>query len=228
MTLALHHHPLASFCHKVQIALYENDARFDPVVVDLGDPDSAAAFRQLSPLGKMPALVDHRRQCTILESTIIIEYLNRFYPGPTRFLSMDPDEAWRIRMWDRFFDHYVHDPMQRIVADRLRPEEKRDAFGVDQAKDQLRQSYAVLDSQLTGRNWAASDNFSLADCAAAPALFYANILEPFAETQQALADYLDRLMARPSYSRVLEEAKPWFKFFPFENDLKVRYPALQT
>ena len=226
MTLKLYFHPLASFCHKVLIPLYENDTPFEPVVVDLADPASSAAFRAVWPMAKMPALRDDARGHTAAESTIVIEYLDAHYPGKVRFVPDDPDAAWRTRLWDRVFDHYVELPMQKIVGDRLRPEDKRDPFGVEQAKEQLRGVYPTIERELGSRPWIMGDAFTLADCSAAPALFYANILVPFDPGQKALIAYLDRLMARPSFARVLQEAKPYFKFFPFEKDLRARYPAL--
>lgn len=226
MTLTYHFHPLASYCHKVLIALYENQTPFEPVIVDLGNTEVVAAFRKISPLGKMPALVDAARGRTVWESTVLIEYLDVFYPGATRFLPDDPDQALQVRAWDRFYDLYVHDPMQRIVGDRLRPEGQRDADAVARAKAELGRCYDVLEREMATKTWAAGEAFSLADCAAAPALFYANIVAPFAAGQGRLADYLTRLMARPSYARALDEAKPYFRYYPFEPDLYVRYPAL--
>ena len=226
MPLKLYFHPLASFCHKVLIPLYENDTPFEPVVVDLGDPASSAAFRAVWPMGKMPALRDDARGFTAAESTIVIEYLDAHFPGKVRFVPDDADAAWRTRLWDRVFDNYVELPMQKIVTDRLRPEGSRDGFGVEQAKGQLREVYPMIERELGSRQWIMGDVFTLADCAAAPALFYANILVPFDPGQAALGDYLDRLMARPSFARVLQEAKPYFRFFPFEPDLRARYPAL--
>src|SRR5262249_38634979 len=132
------------------------------------------------------------------ESTIIIEFLDAHYPGSTRFLPADVDRAWQTRMWDRFYDHYVQEPMQKIVADRLRPEGKADAYGGELAKAQLQQAYGVMEREMESKTWAIGDHFTLADCSAAPALFYANTVVPFAETHKNLAAYLDRLMARPS------------------------------
>ena len=137
ISLVLYFHPLASFCHKALIAFYENDTPFEPVIVDLGDAASTAAFRAVWPMAKVPALRDEARQATVAEATILIEYLDSFYPGPVRFLPEDPDAAWRARMWDRFYDHYVQEPMQKIVTDRLRPEGGHDPVGVEQAKAQL-------------------------------------------------------------------------------------------
>jgi glutathione S-transferase len=140
MALTYHYHPLASFCWKALIALYENDTPFDTVLVDLTDEQSRSAFLKLSPIGKMPVLRDDRRDCTIPESTIIIDYLDRHYPGATRFIPEDPDLALKTRLRDRFYDLYVHDPMQRIVGDKLRPADKRDPHGVETAKALLRSS----------------------------------------------------------------------------------------
>ena len=216
MSLQLWFHPLASFCHKALIALYENETAFEPVIVDLADEASSAAFRAVWPMAKMPVLRDGTRDRTVAESTIVVEYLDAFYPGPTRFLPADPDRAWQTRLWDRFFDHYVQEPMQKIVTDRLRPAGTNDAYGVEQAKAQLRTAYALLEAELGARTWTMGDAFTLADCAAAPALFYASTVAPFGHTQRQLSAYLGRLMARPSFARVLEEAQPYFKLFPME------------
>ena len=216
MALKLYFHPLASFCHKALIALYENRIPFEPIIVDLRDEASSAAFRAVWPMAKMPVLRDEARNRTVAESTIIIEFLDAHYGGPTRFLPADADRAWQARMWDRFYDHYVQEPMQKIVGDRLRPEGKTDAYGVELAKAQLQKAYGVMERQMDSKAWAIGDDFTLADCAAAPALFYANTVVPFAETHKDLAAYLDRLMLRPSFARVLEEAQPYFNLFPMK------------
>jgi glutathione S-transferase len=168
MSLRLYFHPLASFCHKPLIALYENAIPFEPVIVDLGDEASRAAFRAVWPMAKMPVLRDDARDRTVAESTIIVEYLDTYYPGATRFLPAEVDRAWQTRMWDRFYDHYVQEPMQKIVTDRLRPEGKNDRFGVEQAKAQLHEAYRVIEQEMGSKTWAAGDAFTLADCAAAP------------------------------------------------------------
>jgi glutathione S-transferase len=216
MSLKLYFHPLASFCHKALIALYENGIAFEPIVVDLTDAASSAAFRRVWPMAKMPVLRDEARDRTVAESSTVIEYLDAFYPGATRFLPSDPDRAWQTRMWDRFYDHYVQEPMQKIVTDRLRPAGDSDAYGVEQAKIQLLQAYKVAEPMMQSRTWAMGDDFTLADCAAAPALFYANTVMPFGRTEKNLSSYLDRLMARPSFARVLEEAQPYFSLFPMD------------
>jgi glutathione S-transferase len=221
MSLRLYFHPLASFCHKALIALYENEVPFEPVIVDLGDETSRAAFRAVWPIAKMPVLRDDARGRTVAESTIVVEYLDAHYPGSTRFLPADPDGAWQTRMWDRFFDHYVQGPMQKIVTDRLRPAGKNDAFGVEQAQAQLRNACAVLERKMAAKTWMMGDAFTLADCAAAPALFYANTVAPFGEAQSNLRAYLGRLMTRPSFARVLEEAQPYFNLFPMEKKPRI-------
>ncbi|MCX5518145.1 glutathione S-transferase family protein [Kaistia defluvii] len=214
MTLTLYMHPLASYCHKALIAFYENDTPFKPHFLDLADPTVRAEFNALWPVGKMPVLLDHRREQTVPEATVIIEYLDTYYPGPTRFVPDDPERAWQTRLSDRFYDLYVHEPMQRIVGDRLRPDGSKDPFGVEAARATLRTAYDMLEKQMEQRFWAMGETFSLADCAAAPALFYADRVQPFGETHPALAGYFGRLLDRPSYARVLEEAKPYFDMFP--------------
>jgi len=214
MSLTLHAHPLSSFCWKVLIGLYENDTPFTQAMVDLRDPAGREAFLKLSPMGKMPALRDDARDETVNETSVILDYLDLRYPGPVRFTPQEPDKAWRVRFWDRFFDHYIHHPMQRIVADRLRPPEAKDAFGVDEARRQLAQALDHLEGVLAdGQDWMCGD-FGLADCAAMPALFYADKVQPLAGRWPNGLAYLERLKARPSVQRVLAEAEPFFKYFP--------------
>ncbi|MBX3570364.1 MAG: glutathione S-transferase family protein [Rhizobiaceae bacterium] len=216
MGLTLYYHPLASFCHKVLIPLYENGTPFERVIVDFGDPRSAAAFRAVWPIAKMPVLVDSGRGATVAESTVVIDYLDSFHAGPVRFTPADPDLAWRVRFWDRFFDQYVHEPMQRIVGDALRPADKRDGFGVEQARAQIRKSYAYFESRMTEREWIAGHAFTLADCSAAPALFYANVVEPIGPDHPAVRAYFGRLMEWPSVARTYREAEPFFGYFPLD------------
>lgn len=216
MPLKFYFHPLASFCHKALIALYENDTPFEPVVLDLMDETVRENYRAVSPMLKMPALVDEERGRTVLESTTVVEYLDRFHPGPVSLIPADPDAAVEARQLDRTYDNYVHHPMQKIVTDRLRPQDRRDTFGVEQAKDDLRAAYAALEPEMAGRQWALGEAFTLADCAAAPALFYANTAVPFGGDFPGLAAYLGRLMARESFARALAEAEPFFDMFPLE------------
>jgi glutathione S-transferase len=217
MSLTLHFHPLASFCWKPLIAFYENNTPFDPVIVDLGDATSRAAFLKVSPTGKMPALRDDARDRTVLESTIVIEYLAAYYPGPVALVPTDTDLAIKVRQADRFHDFYVQEPMQKIVGDRLRPKDETDPFGVEQAREQLRNAYAIIEKEMEGKTWAIGETFTMADCSASPALFYANKVEPFGDSFPAVKRYHDRLMARPSFARVIEEAQPYFKLFPYND-----------
>ncbi len=214
MSLKLHFHPLASYCHKVLIALYENDTPFAPNKVDLSNQDERAALLQMWPIGKFPVLHDAARGQTVPESTIIIEYLDRHYPGATRFVPADVDRAWQTRLSDRFYDHYVHEPMQKIVGDRLRPESRKDPHGVEEARARLRTSYGMINQEMATRRWAMGEEFRLGDCAAAPSLFFANEVMPLGEEHANVAAYLSRLKARPSYARVLKEAEPYFAMFP--------------
>lgn len=216
MSLTLYYHPLSSFCWKALIALYENDVAFTPKLVNLGDPADRAAFLSLWPIGKFPVLRDDARDLTIPESSIIIEYLDRQFSGSTRLIPDDADLALQTRLRDRFYDLYVHLPMQAIVGDRLRPDGAQDPLGVSQAKARLKTSYAMIDAQMQSGGWAMGDAFTLADCAALPALFYADKVAPFGDGLPHVSAYLGRLKARPSVARVLTEAEPYFKMFPRE------------
>ena len=214
MALKLLYHPLSSYCHKVLIALYENETAFTPSLVDLMDDKQRADFLALWPVGKFPVLVDDKRDLVIPESTVIIEYLGLHYPGPVSLVPAEPEAAWQVRRVDRFFDLYVMTPMQSIVADRLVPEDKRNPSSVDAAKQRLKTSYQLLDKDLAGKTWAAGEAFSMADCAAAPALYYADKVLPFTDTHENVTAYFERLLARPSYARVLKEAEPYLAMFP--------------
>jgi glutathione S-transferase len=160
MSLTLYLHPLASYCHKVLIALYENDTPFKAQRVDLSNASERAALLELWPIGKFPVLRDVARNQIMPESTVIIEYLDRHYPGPTRFLPADADLALQTRLQDRFYDLYVHEPMQKIVGDRLRPQGERDSHGVEEARARLKTSYGMIDREMTMRTWAMGDAFS--------------------------------------------------------------------
>jgi glutathione S-transferase len=214
MSLKLYFHPLASFCWKPLIALYENDTAFEPHIVDLMDQDSSAAFRQVWRIGKFPVLRDTAKDRTVPESTTIIEYLAQHYPGRTQLVPTDPDLARQVRFADRFYDLYVHQPMQKIVTDRIRPDGRRDPHGVEEARTLLGTALGMIDEQMASKAWAIGETFGMADCAAAPALFYANKVMPLADAHKNAAAYLQRLMQRPSFARVLEEAQPYFKMFP--------------
>jgi len=214
MTIKLYYHPLSSYCHKPLIALYENDTPFEPVLVDLADPMARAAFLKIWPIGKFPVIEDTARGEMVPESSIIIEYLAQHYPGSSQLLPQDPDGAREVRFYDRFFDNYVQTPMQKVMGDVLRPEGQKDPFGVDQAMTQLRTALEFVDARMVRRRWMVGDSFTMADCSAAPALFYANRLVPLAGTFPHADAYFTRLMERPSYHRTLKEAEPYFKLIP--------------
>ncbi len=217
MSLTYYFHPLASFCWKTLIALYENEIPFEPVIVDLGDESSRAAFLKIWPIGKFPVLRDEARNRTIPELTIIIEYLAQHYPGKVELLPADPGRALQVRLSDRFYDRYVHEPMQKIVTDRLRPPGKSDPHGVELARAEIATSYGILDHEMAVNLWATGDGYTLADCAASPALFYADKVQPIG-SHRNLAAYLGRLIGRPSFARVLAEAQPYFRMFPYKDD----------
>ena len=223
MALTLYIHPLASFCHKVLIALYENDVPFRSVTVDLGDPGSAAELLAHWPVGKIPVLHDSARDRVVAETSIIIEYLQEHYPGPVPMLPDDAGALLDARLWDRFFDLYVSQPMQKIVTDRIRPEGASDAFGVAEARRTLDVAYAMIEQRIADRQWACGEVFSIADCAAAPGLFFASIVHPFAIGQENLAAYFERLLARTSIQRVLAEARPYFPLFPYRDAMPARF-----
>lgn len=221
-TLTLHYHPLSSYCHKVLIALDELAIEVDKRLLNLGDPAERAAFLALWPTGKMPLLVDEGRP--IPETSIIIEHLQRHHARPGRALiPSDPDSALQVRLWDRLFDQYVMTPMQAFTADLLRPEADRDALNVAQAREGLLSAYAWIDHHLEGRAWVADAAFSLADCAAAPALFYAVTYVPLAPQHTRLAAYVDRLMDHPSVARTIDEARPFFQYDPGRAGLSRRF-----
>jgi glutathione S-transferase len=213
MPLELYLHPFASFCQKVLVALYENDTPFEAHLVDLADPAQRVAFLDLWPIGKFPLLRDVDKDRKIPESTIIIEYLARHYPGKTELVPKDAELAMETRLRDRFYDLYIGEPMQKIVGDRLRPQEKKDPYGVEQARSSLQIAYGIIDEEMRSRTWAVGEAFTMADCSAAPSLFYANLVQPFGAHRNVDA-YLKRLLERPSFARVVREAAPYFKLFP--------------
>jgi glutathione S-transferase len=214
MPLTLYFHPLSSFCQKVLIALYENDTPFERHIVDLLDETSRAEFKKIWPIGKFPVLRDEARDRTVPESSIIIEYLAQHYPGKTPLVPADAELARQMRLRDRFFDLYVNVPMQKVVTDRLRPAGKNDPHGVDEAKALLQTALGLVDQAMATKTWAMGDAFSMADCAAGPSLFYANKVMPFRDNHKNAARYLGRLMERPSFARVVEEAQPYLALFP--------------
>jgi glutathione S-transferase len=214
MTLKLYFHPLSSFCQKVLVALYEKGTPFEPVIVNFGDPESSAAFKKIWPIGRFPVLVDTAKDRTVPESSIIIEYLEQNFPGGTRLFPADAAQAREMRFRDRCFDLYVNVPMQKVVTDRLRPAGSNDAYGVDQARILLQTALGLIDQDMAKRTWAMGDAFTMADCAAAPGLFYANLVMPFGESHPNAAAYLARLMERPSFARAVKEAAPFLAMMP--------------
>ncbi len=213
MALTLHYHPLSSYCWKALIALYENATPFTPNLVNLGDETEAAALRKLWPPRQFPVLSDDTRGVHVPESSIVIEYLDTYYPGATRFVPQDKDAALEVRLRDRFFDLHVQAPMQAFNANILRPADKKDAFGAAQSREKLKLARDMVEDLMASRTWAAGEAFSMADCAAAPALYYASIIAPLGPNGQR---YLARLSARPSVARVLREAEPYFQYVPRE------------
>ena len=214
MTLTLHYHPLSSYSWKALIALYENATPCELAIVDLGGETSRAAHLARWPIGKIPVLEDDARGEMVPEVSVIIDYLDRYYPGPVCFTPADPDQAWRTRLWDRSFDLSVQTHVQKIVGDRIRPAGQQDPFGVAQARAQLTAALDYLEREAPSRAWFSGDGFGLADCAAAPALYYADRVQALGPGHGAVRAYLDRLMGRPSFGRVLKEAEPYFSMFP--------------
>jgi glutathione S-transferase len=211
VTLQLFAHPFSSYSQKVLIAFYENETPFEYRILDPDHPENGADLARLWPPAKFPLLLDDGRP--LMESSAIIEYLQLSYPGPVRLIPEEPAAALEVRLLDRVFDNHVMTLMQRVVGDALRPPERRDPVGVEETKAALDRIYGWLESHLVGRQWASGD-FSLADCAAAPSLFYADWVRPNDGRFPTLAAYRGRLIARPSFARAVEEARPYRSYFP--------------
>ena len=205
-------HPFSSYCQKALIALYENDVAFEFRLLAPGNDAINAEHEALWPLKRMPVLRDGDR--TLVEASIIIEYLDVYHAGAVRLVPEDPKAALEVRMLDRFFDNYVMTPMQKIVVDCLRDPADRDPAGVGDARRLLETAYRWLDTRMAGRKWAAGSQFSLADCAAAPSLFYADWVQPIDEGCGNARSYRARLLAHPSFARAVDEARPYRSFFP--------------
>lgn len=213
MTLRLYLHPFSSYCQKALIAFYERDVPFEPVNIE--HEGAMARLAALWPFGKFPVLEDEERGKAFGEASIIVEYLDLRHPGPPPLVPRAAEAALEVRLLDRVFDLHVHTPLQKVIGDLLRPEGERDAQGVAEARELARRAYAILDERLArnGGPWAAGEAFTLADCAAAPALFYAGMIEPF-EAHPTLDAYYRRLRARPSFARAVDEARPYRGYFP--------------
>jgi glutathione S-transferase len=223
-TLTLHAHPLSSYCWKVLVPLYENGTPFRLELIE-GPPKTHAAFTRMWPIGKMPVLEDRGRGQVLAETSIIIEYLQQHYPGAVTLLPTSAPAQLEARLWDRFFDLYVHTPMQKLVSDRMRPEDQKDPAGAADARATLDIAYAMLEQRAAIRTWATGDEFSIADCSAIPALFYAKAVHPISESLCQLASYFNRLMERPAVRRTVREAQPYFQYFPFHDALETRFTS---
>ena len=210
--LELFGHPFSSYCWKALIAFYENETPLTFKMLDADHPENNERFQSLSPQGKFPLLIDDGR--VVFEASIIIEYLQMHYPGSSRLIPSDCDSALDVRMLDRFFDNYVMGPMQTIVFDNIRDEKDRDATGVANARTMLGRSYAWLESRLEGKRFVCGEEFTLADCAAAPSLFYADWVSEIPADYSLLRAYRTRLLERPSVKRCVDEARPYRSFFP--------------
>jgi glutathione S-transferase len=212
MPLHLYAHPFSSYCQKVLIALHENGTPFEMKILGPDTPQNVAELARLWPLKKFPVLADGDQ--TVLEASVIIEYLAISHPGPIQLIPADPKTALAVRTMDRVFDNYIMTPMQRMVADALRPADNRDPHGVAEARATLDTAYAWLNQSLDGKTWATGNGFTLADCAAAPALFYADWAHEIPQSLGVLKAYRSRLLARPSVARAVNEARPFRAFFP--------------
>lgn len=210
MTIELFAHPFSSYCQKALIAFYENDISFTYRMLE--DAGVGEELEALWPIKRFPILRENER--VALEATILIEYLHVHHPGPVRLIPEDPELALQARMLDRFFDNYVMTPQGKFVFDALRPPEDRDPYGVGEARKMLDTSYAWLDERMQGRTWAVGEDFTLADCAAAPSLFYADWTHPIPEQYGNLISYRARLLDRPSFARAVDEARPFRHYFP--------------
>lgn len=208
--MKLYLHPFSSYCWKALIALHENDIPFETrFVEDAGAMDELAA---LWPLKRFPVLVDNDR--TVMEATAIIEHLAVHHAGPIALIPADPAAAVEVRMMDRVFDNYVMTPQGRIVFDAIRPKTDRDPYGVQEQRRMLDQIYVWLNDRMAGREWATEHGFSLADCAAAPSLFYADWTHAIPAELEHLWAYRARLLARPSVVRCVDDARRFRHYFP--------------
>lgn len=212
MPLALYGHPFSSYTQKALIALYENDTPFEFRCISPDTPRHSVDWLQRWPLRKFPLLVDGER--SIVESSIIIEYLQLAHPGPVQLLPTDPVAALEVRFLDRFFDLHVMDAMQIAVESALKRLPIKNEEGLAIASERLERAYAWLEGHLAGKTWANGDDFTMADCAAAPSLFYADWTYRIPESCPALRAYRARLLKRPSFARAVEEARPFRSYFP--------------
>lgn len=210
MTIELFAHPFSSYCQKALIAFYENGIPFTYRMLE--DAGAGEELEALWPLKRFPILRENDR--VVLEATIVIEYLQVHHPGPVTLIPKEPDLAVEARMLDRFFDNYIMTPQGKFVFDALRPPEHRDPYGVEEARKMLDTSYAWLDQRMEDRTWAVGEDFTIADCAAAPSLFYADWTYRIPKEYGNLISYRARLLERPSFARAVDEARPFRHYFP--------------
>lgn len=218
MSVTLYYHPLSSYCQKVLVALYESGLPFEKKLINLGDASDRAELEKVWPLCKFPVIRDVSRNRELAEASIIIEYLDRYSPGP-KLIPADWDAALEVRLWDRIFDNYVQGPLQAMVNDRLR----KTQLDLSREHTTLATAYRMIDQHLQSRTWISQHGFGMADCAAAPALFYTYALQPFPNELKRLHAYFERLVERESVKRVLEEAKPFLQYFPFVAGMPARF-----
>ena len=210
MSLELYGHPFSSYTWKVLIPLYADGTEFQFRHVPENE-DNYAELKQIWPFGKFPVLVENGEP--VIETTCIIEHLQAHHPGPNTWIP-DGELGRRVRFLDRFFDLYVQGNMQPAVNHALRPEGRGDAYGAELGRKNLHTAYDWLEANLPDDSWAAGDSFTLADCAAAPALFYADWVEEIGDARPKLKAYRGRLLAHPQVSRVVDEARPYRPYFP--------------
>jgi glutathione S-transferase len=228
MSLTLYMHPFSSYCQKAVVALHETGTPFTAREINLGNPADAAELKALWGVRKFPVLRDDARGQTVPESSIVIEYLAAHYPGRATLIPKGDDAAWKVRLMDRFFDFYIGDPAYKIITDNFRPEGKRDDVGVAQARATLGNSYGLLETELAGKTWVTGSAFTMADCAAAPALFYSDLVMPVSG-HKTVAAYLDRLLTRPSFARALKHARAaLMPGFPYPKEFIASYERSLT
>lgn len=223
MTLILHYHPLSSFCWKTLIALYEKGAPFEMNLVSPRDAREKAALRNLWPTATVPLLQDGTR--VVPESSIIVEYVQQQYPDGLPLLGRHSDEAIEIRLWDRTLDQIILRPTQALIGQRRRDDEQRDRQVIETSIESLDTAYAMIEERMRERTWLGAEDFSMADCAAAPALFFSAIVLPFPADYTCLRRYFERLVSRASVEKAIGEARPFFPMFPLAQDIPARFLA---
>ena len=215
MTLTLYYHPLSSFCQKVLVAFYETGIPFTPRFIDFVAEEDRNALFALWPMGQFPVIRDEAKARTVPEGSLIIEHLALNFAEGAALLPRDGEAAFDIRYWDRLFDLHVNQQMQIAMAERRKPKEERDAAASERAARQIEAAYGLIERHMAGREWAVGEGFTMADCAAAPALNYAKLIVPFGEHKHVSA-YYERLVKRPSFARALKESEPWLQFLATE------------